>query len=105
LICGVCISDFREGCKPQISAGFVNRTTQRRSCAIWDVSRRVAASKETFMEPIAISINATARALSVGRSSIYKLIHRGKLDALKIGTRTLVTTESIARLTAQQRKS
>jgi excisionase family DNA binding protein len=57
------------------------------------------------MEPIAISINATARALSIGRSSVYMLIHSGKLDALKIGTRTLVTTESIARLTAQQRKN
>ena len=57
------------------------------------------------MEPIAISINATARALSIGRSSVYMLIHSGKLDALKIGTRKLVTTESIARLTAQQRKN
>lgn len=50
------------------------------------------------MEPVAISINATARALSIGRSTVYKLIHSGELEALKIGTRTLVTTASLARL-------
>lgn len=57
------------------------------------------------MEPIAISINATAKALSIGRTSVYVLIHSGQLNALKIGTRTLVTTESIARLTEPRRKA
>lgn len=56
------------------------------------------------MEPIAISINATAKALSIGRRSVYMLIHSGQLDALKIGTRTLATTDSIARLTTPKRK-
>lgn len=50
------------------------------------------------MDEIAYSINRTARALGVGRSTIYKLIKTGQIDALKIGTRTLITTESIARL-------
>jgi plasmid maintenance system antidote protein VapI len=51
------------------------------------------------MEPLAISINATAKALSIGRSSVYALIRSGCLESLKIGTRTLVTTASITRLT------
>ena len=57
------------------------------------------------MEPIAISINATAKALSIGRTSVYVLINSGQLNALKIGTRTLVTTQSIARLTETRRKA
>lgn len=50
------------------------------------------------MEPLAISINQTAKALGVGRSSVYALIKSGGLDVIKIGRRTLLTTESIRRL-------
>jgi excisionase family DNA binding protein len=60
---------------------------------------------EATMDEIAYSINRTARALGVGRSTIYKLIKTGQIDALKIGTRTLITTESIARLTEVHRSS
>lgn len=55
------------------------------------------------MEPLAISINAAAKALSIGRSSLYGLIKTRQLDVIKIGTRTLVTTASLTRL-AQSRK-
>jgi DNA binding domain, excisionase family len=51
------------------------------------------------MDELAYSINRTAKALGVGRSTIYKLIKTGQVDALKIGSRTLITTASIARLT------
>ena len=54
------------------------------------------------MELLAISINDTAKALGVGRSSVYSLLKSGRLDAIKIGRRTLLTTESINRL-AQSR--
>lgn len=50
------------------------------------------------MEPLAVSINAAAKALGVGRSSVYFLIKSGKLEAIKIGRRTLLTTASIKRL-------
>lgn len=51
------------------------------------------------MQPLVLSINETAKALGIGRSSVYALIKSGSLDAIKIGTRTLLTTESIRRLT------
>lgn len=54
------------------------------------------------MEKLAYSINDTARALSVGRTSIYVMIADGRLDAFKLGRRTLVKGESIRRLVAAQ---
>ena len=53
---------------------------------------------ETHMELLAISINETAKALGIGRSSVYTLLKTGRLDAIKIGRRTLLTTESIIAL-------
>lgn len=50
------------------------------------------------MEPITASINDTAKALSLGRTSIYALIHEGRLETVKLGRRTLVKIASIRRL-------
>lgn len=55
------------------------------------------------MEQLAISINDAAKALGIGRSSIYGLIKAQKLDVIKIGTRTLITTASLNRLTQLRR--
>lgn len=52
------------------------------------------------MEPIAASINDTAKALSLGRTSIYALIREGRLETVKMGRRTLVRIDSIRRLIA-----
>lgn len=54
------------------------------------------------MEIIAASINDTAKALSLGRTSIYVLIREGRLETVKMGRRTLVKVESIRRLLANQ---
>ena len=54
------------------------------------------------MEPLAVSINDTAKALGLGRTSIYELIKDGRLDAFKLGRRTLVRVESIRRLVEAQ---
>jgi len=50
------------------------------------------------MEAIAASINEAAKALSLGRTSIYALIREGRLETVKLGRRTLVKVESIRRL-------
>ena len=50
------------------------------------------------MQPIAASINETAKALSLGRTSIYALIREGRLETVKLGRRTLVKVASIRRL-------
>ncbi len=50
------------------------------------------------MQPIVTSINEAAKALSLGRTSIYALIREGRLEAVKMGRRTLIKVESIRRL-------
>lgn len=50
------------------------------------------------MDIIATSINDAAKALSLGRTSIYALIRNGKLDSFKLGRRTLIKVESVRRL-------
>jgi excisionase family DNA binding protein len=57
-----------------------------------------AAWKEGDMEQLAYSINETAKALSLGRTSVYSLINEGRLVAFKLGRRTLVKADSIRRL-------
>ena len=52
------------------------------------------------MERLAYSINDTARTLSCGRTSVYTMIADGRLEAFKLGRRTLVKGESIRRLVA-----
>ena len=54
------------------------------------------------MEQLAVSINDTAKALGLGRTSIYAMIADGRLEAFKLGRRTLVKAESIRQLVAAQ---
>lgn len=54
------------------------------------------------MEPLALSINDTATALGLGRTSIYAMISDGRLEAFRLGRRRLVRMESIKRLVAAQ---
>jgi len=58
----------------------------------------LANTTERDMEPIATSINGAAKALSLGRTSIYALIKEGRLETVKLGRRTLVKTASIRAL-------
>ena len=54
------------------------------------------------MDPLAISINETAKVLGLGRTSIYALIGDGRLETFKLGRRTLVKTASIRRVVDAQ---
>lgn len=55
------------------------------------------------MEALAVSINDAAKALGLGRTSIYAMIADGRLEAFRLRRRRLVTVESIRRLVAAHR--
>lgn len=54
------------------------------------------------MHPFTLSISEAAKALSLGRTSIYALINEGRLETVKIGRRRLVKVESICQLLEAQ---
>jgi len=54
------------------------------------------------MEPLALSVNDTAKALSLGRTSVYAMIADGRLEAFKLGRRTLIRMESIRRIVSAE---
>lgn len=54
------------------------------------------------MEVLAVSINDAAKALGLGRTTIYAMIEDRRLEAFKLGRRTLIKTESIRRLVSGQ---
>lgn len=54
------------------------------------------------MDLITTSINDTAKALGLGRTSIYALIREGRLETVKLGRRTLIKVESIRKLIERQ---
>lgn len=57
------------------------------------------ASSEIF--PFAFRINDACRALSLGRSTLYKLIKQGKLRPITIAGRVLIPRAEIERLIAE----
>lgn len=50
------------------------------------------------MEPITLTVSDTTKAAGFGKTTTYKLIKEGKLTAIKVGRRTLVTVASIKAL-------
>ncbi len=52
------------------------------------------------METVAASIKQTCQALGLGRTTVYQLIKAGRLRTTKIGSRTLVTVESVRAIVA-----
>lgn len=50
------------------------------------------------MEPVTVTINGAEKALNIGKTKLYELISEGRLKTVKIGRRTLVTTDSIRAL-------
>ena len=59
-----------------------------------------AAAVATNVEPIFVSVAAAAEILATSRSEIYQRIARGELDAVKDGSRTKVTFDSVKRCAA-----
>jgi excisionase family DNA binding protein len=54
------------------------------------------------MDALTTSVSDAAKALGIGRTSIYALIREGRLEVVKLGRRTLITTDSIRRLVARK---
>jgi excisionase family DNA binding protein len=54
--------------------------------------------QEDKMDHMLASIPEAGKMLSVGRSTLYRLIGEGKLEAVKIGRRTLIRVASIRAL-------
>ena len=52
----------------------------------------------TTIEPLAYSIREACRISSLGRTRLYQLIGEGRLEARKIGTRTLIPAASLRAL-------
>jgi predicted DNA-binding transcriptional regulator AlpA len=52
------------------------------------------------MEPLALRIDATSKAIGLSRSRIYELISEKKLQTTRVGSVQLVTMESIKALLA-----
>ncbi len=50
------------------------------------------------MEPVTVTIQGAKKALGLGHTTIYSLIGDGRLKTVKVGRRTLVTTDSIRAL-------
>lgn len=50
------------------------------------------------MDVLAVSVIEAGRILSVGRTTIYSMIRDGRIDALKLGRRTLIKTASLRRI-------
>ncbi len=52
------------------------------------------------LEPLAYSIRDACRISSLGRTRLYQLISEGRLEARKIGKRTLIPATSLRALIA-----
>lgn len=55
------------------------------------------------VKPIGLSLTETAKTLGgaddpLGRTTIWRMVKRGELEAIKLGSRTLITTASLDRL-------
>jgi excisionase family DNA binding protein len=60
-----------------------------------DEDRRRLKGNSAAVERLAVKPHEAAQMLGESRSTIYRLIHAGKLDAVKRGTSTLVLVGSI----------
>jgi len=50
------------------------------------------------MEPITCSVDEAAKAIGIGRVTLYSYIRSGKIESVRLGGRRLVKIDSIKRL-------
>jgi excisionase family DNA binding protein len=59
---------------------------------------------QTELEPIAMRVPEACRYLGIGRSTLYVLIGEGEIEYIKLGSSTLVLTESLRSLVERLRE-
>lgn len=59
--------------------------------------------RSTNIEPIAMRVPEACRYLGIGRSTLYMLIGEGEIEYIKLGSSTLVLTESLRSLVERRR--
>ena len=60
--------------------------------------------RQSTIEPIAMRVPEACRYLGIGRSTLYVLIGEGEIEFIKLGSSTLVLTESLRGLVERRRK-
>ncbi|MFP5431919.1 MAG: helix-turn-helix domain-containing protein [Alphaproteobacteria bacterium] len=50
------------------------------------------------MQPITCSVDDAAKAIGIGRVTLYKYINEGRVESIRVGGRRLVKIESVKRL-------
>lgn len=60
--------------------------------------------QHSAIEPIAMRVPEACRYLGIGRSTLYVLIGQGKVEIVKLGSSTLVLTQSLRALVEQRRQ-
>jgi len=66
--------------------------------------QRASQKRQSEIEPIAMRVPEACRYLGIGRSTLYVLIGEGEIEIIKLGTSTLVLTESLRSLVERRRK-
>ena len=65
--------------------------------------QRASQKARTEIEPIAMRVPEACRYLGIGRSTLYVLIGEGEIEFIKLGSSTLVLTESLKDLVERRR--
>ncbi len=67
------------------------------------IEQNIADDELTVIEPDLMRLPRFVTETGIPRSTVYDLIHRGEIDAIKIGRATFIQMESYARFLDRQR--
>lgn len=65
--------------------------------------QRASQRRQIEIEPIAMRVPEACRYLGIGRSTLYVLIGEGEIEYIKLGSSTLILTESLRSLVERRR--
>ena len=68
-----------------------------------NADQRTERKHQSTIEPIAMRVPEACRYLGIGRSTLYVLINEGEIEFIKLGSSTLILTESLRSLVERKR--